>query len=78
MPSSHPRINAVLDRPLYEAVKRLASRDGVSLSEKVRDLVRQALELQEDAALEALVEQRRANRAPSISREDVRRRLGIP
>lgn len=77
MPSVHPRINTVLETPLYEVVKRLAKRDGVSLSQKVRELVREALELQEDAALEELVERRRKNPAPSIPHEELKRRLNI-
>ena len=76
MPSMHPRINAVLEPPLYKAVKRLADRDRVSLSQKVRDLVREALDLQEDAALEELVTVRRKNPAPSIPHAEVKRRLG--
>jgi hypothetical protein len=36
----------------------LASRDGVSLSLKVRDLVREALEIEEDIALSAFAEKR--------------------
>lgn len=76
MPSAHPRINAVLEPPLYKAVKRLADRDRVSLSQKVRDLVRDALELLEDAALEELVAERRKNPASSISHTEVKRRLG--
>jgi len=76
MPSAHPRINTVLEPPLYKAVKRLADRDRVSLSQKVRDLVRDALELLEDAALEELVAERRSNAAPSIPHAELKRRLG--
>jgi hypothetical protein len=73
----HPRINTVLEPPLYKAVKRLADRDRVSLSQKVRDLVRDALELVEDAALEELVTKRRNNPAPSIPHAEVKRRVGM-
>ena len=73
MPSVHPRINTVLEPPLYETVKRLADQDGVSLSQKVRDLVREALELVEDATLEELVNQRRGNPAPSVSHAELKR-----
>lgn len=76
MPSTHPRINTVLEPPLYKAVKRLADRDRVSLSQKVRDLVREALELLEDAALEELVSERRKNQAPPILHTELKRRLG--
>jgi hypothetical protein len=71
MPSKHPRINTVLEPPLYKAVKRLADRDRVSLSQSVRDLVRDALELLEGAALKELVTERRNNRAPSIPHGEV-------
>jgi len=77
MPSAHPRINTVLEPPIYKAVKRLAARDRVSLSQKVRDLVREALELLEDAALEQLVTERRKNRAPSIPHAELKRRVRI-
>ena len=56
---THPRLTAVVEPVLYDAVEALARRDHVSLSQKVRDLLLGALELTEDAALEALVRQRR-------------------
>ena len=77
MPSVHPRINTVLEPPVYKTVKRLAKQDGVSLSQKVRDLVREALELLEDAALEKIVNQRRKNPAPSIPHPELKRRFRI-
>lgn len=58
MPTHNPRINVVLERPLYQAVEHLARRDQVSLSTKMRDLVREALELEEDSRLAALAERR--------------------
>jgi len=77
VPSTHPRINTVLEPPIYETVKRLATQDGVSLSQKVRDLVREALELLEDAALEEVVKQRRKNPVRSIPHAEVKRRFRI-
>jgi hypothetical protein len=58
MPARNPRVNVVLEKPLYDAARRLAARDGTSLSSKVRDLVREALEAEEDVALAALAERR--------------------
>jgi len=58
MSVKNPRINVVLEKPLYHTVERLANRDGVSLSLKVRDLVKEALEIQEDIALSAFAEER--------------------
>jgi len=58
MPAKNPRINVVLEKPLYQAVEWLASKEGVSLSLKVRDLVKEALEIEEDIALSAFAEKR--------------------
>ena len=51
MPTKFPRLNVVLEAPTLRLVRRLARRDGVSLSTKARDLIRDALELCEDAYL---------------------------
>jgi hypothetical protein len=58
MPTKNPRVNVVLEKPLYTNVERLAKRDGVSLSLKVRDLLRVALEMEEDIALAKFAEVR--------------------
>jgi len=58
MPSQNPRINVVLDNSLYRKVQILAEKDKVSLSTKVRDLLKEALEIQEDIALSAFAEKR--------------------
>lgn len=77
MPTSLPRISAVVEVPVFKAVARLAKRDGVTLSQKARDLLVDALELAEDEALEALVAPRRRNRAPSIGHQDFWSKRGI-
>ncbi len=51
MPTKHPRLNVVLEPPTLRSIQQLAARDGVSLSLKARDLIREALELHEDAYL---------------------------
>lgn len=58
MPTKNPRVNVVLEEPLYDTIKALAKRDGVSLSLKVRDLVKEALEIKEDIALSYFAESR--------------------
>ena len=58
MPTTKPRINVILEDPLYETVEHLAKRDGMSLSMKVRDLVKEALEIREDIALTSFAEKR--------------------
>ena len=73
MPTKNPRVNVVLEKPLYTNVERLAKRDGVSLSLKVRDLLREALEMEEDIALGRFAEAREKsfNRRKSLKHEEV-------
>lgn len=58
MPSKNPRINVVLDDSLYKNIQFLAETEGVSLSAKVKDLIKEALEVQEDLYLAAFAEER--------------------
>ncbi len=58
MPAKNPRINVVLERPLYERIERLAKKDGVSLSLKMRDLVKEAIEIEEDIVLSLFARER--------------------
>ena len=58
MPTKNPRINVVLEEPLYKTVANLALKDGVSLSLKARDLIKEALEIEEDIALSAFAWER--------------------
>ena len=76
MPARNPRVNVVLERPLYDAVRRLARRDSISVSSKVRDLVGRALETEEDIALTALAERREQtfNRGKALSHQQVWRK----
>jgi len=73
MPTKNPRVNVVLETPLYNSVEHLAKRDGVSLSLKVRDLIREALEMEEDVALSALAEKRERtfSKAKSLKHDEV-------
>jgi predicted DNA-binding protein len=58
MPTKNPRINVVLDDNLYKNIQFLAETDGVSLSAKVKDLIKEALEVQEDLYLAVFAEER--------------------
>ena len=58
MPTQNPRINVVLDENIYKSVKFLAEKDCVSLSAKIRDLVKDALDVQEDIVLATIAEKR--------------------
>ena len=73
MPAKNPRVNVVLERPLYDSLGRLARRDGTSLSTKARDLLRDALEMYEDIGLADIGEERERSfdRAHALSHEAV-------
>ena len=58
MATKHPRLNVVLEKPVLQSVRQLAKRDGVSVSLKARDLIREALELYEDAYWAQLAQER--------------------
>lgn len=60
MPARNPRVNVVLEKPLFEALRQVAEQENVSMSMKARDLLRQSLELYEDLALAGLAEEREA------------------
>lgn len=58
-----------------QAVKDLAEHEGVSMSQKVRDLVREALETHEDAGWESLVQARQDRKGPWHSLDQVEEQL---
>ena len=58
MPTKNPRVNVVLEQPIYDALGRMARREGASLSTTARDLLRAALEMQEDRFLGAIADER--------------------
>jgi hypothetical protein len=73
MPAKNPRVNVVLERPLYDALGRLARREGSSLSTKARDLLRDALDAYEDVALAKIAESRERTlvRAAGLTHDEV-------
>jgi len=48
MATKQPRLNVVLEPAVYKAILRLAKKDGLSMSLVARDLLREALLIQED------------------------------
>ena len=78
MPANNRRVNVVLERPLYEALLRLARRDDVPLSEKARDLLRNALEVHGNVVLNEIgaERERTIDRTATLTHDAVwRRRL---
>jgi hypothetical protein len=58
MPAKNPRLTAVVEKPIYLWLKRTARRKKISLSLLVRDLLKNAYELEEDRLLVQLAEER--------------------
>ncbi len=73
MPTKNPRINIVLDEPLYRTIHAMAKKQGLSLSLTARDLIKEALETHEDVALSQWAEERDKtfDRKQSMSHEQV-------
>lgn len=73
MPAKNPRVNVVLEKPLYRDIEHLAKRDGVSLSLKMRDLVKEAMEIEEDIVLSVLAEKREKSfrKSTALKHEEV-------
>ncbi|MBI2340940.1 MAG: antitoxin, RHH family protein [Deltaproteobacteria bacterium] len=58
MPTDLPRLNVVLEKPLHRALSKAAKKAGMSLSLKARNLIREALELEEDLYWESRASER--------------------
>ena len=73
MPTKNPRIHVVVDPPLYELIEEIAERQGVSMSLVTRDLIKEALEMEEDIALGQLAAERESTyeEGKALSHEDV-------
>jgi len=75
VPTTQPRISTVVEEPVYAAIKRLADRENLSISQQARALIVEALELVEDTALEAIVLSRKRKSKKSHSLAEVRKKL---
>jgi hypothetical protein len=73
MPAKNPRVNIVVEPPLYSVMHDLAASEGVSMSTIARDLIREAIDLREDAALAAFADTRMKifDRKAALSHESV-------
>lgn len=73
MSGKNPRINVVLEKPLYQMIQEKAKRDGLSMSLVVRDMVKEAMELHEDIGLTHFAEEREKilSKAKSLTHKEV-------
>jgi transcriptional antiterminator Rof (Rho-off) len=73
MPAKNPRINVLLNEQVYNEVRFLAKKDGVSISNKASDLIKEALEIEEDLILADLASTREEtlDDASTLTHDDV-------
>jgi alkyl hydroperoxide reductase subunit AhpF len=73
MPAQNPRIDVFMNNLIYQDVRLSAEKDNVSLSAKVRDLLKEAMEIQEDIVLSGFAEKREKswNDSKALSHDDV-------
>ncbi len=73
MPAKNPRVNIVVEPPLYSALQDLATSEGVSMSTITRDLIREAIDLREDVVLAPLADTRvkTLDRKAALTHKDV-------
>ena len=67
MPTTKYRVNLSVSPDLKHALVKLAKRDFTSVATKTVDLVRTALEIEEDAALLKLAEERETKKGKYLS-----------
>lgn len=70
------RVLTTLEPPLFRRVEDMAARDGISIAAKIRDIVRDAAEKDEDADLVAMVAERRKKGGKFLSHAVMKRRYG--
>jgi hypothetical protein len=70
MSTTKRRINITADADVEAALKLVAERDGVPMATKAAELLRNALELEEDLALGAIAEERERAHVKFISHEE--------
>ena len=58
MPTKNPRINVSLEEPVYAIIQELAHLKGLSMSMVTRDLIKKAIEIEEDVMLTSFAEER--------------------
>jgi hypothetical protein len=73
MPTKHPRINVVLEQSLYSIIEELARLKGLSMSMVTRELIKEALEIEEDILLTSFAEERdlELKESEAMSHEEV-------
>lgn len=69
MPTQKQRINLTVSKDLNKVLVALAKRDHTTVATKAIDLVRVALEIEEDVQLLAIAKERASQRGKAISHD---------
>lgn len=79
MPTKQPRLNVVLEPYLHQVIAHMAKEEGISLSLKARDLLKEAIETHEDVVLNRMAEDRAKSLKgrKGVPASEVRKRLGL-
>ena len=77
MATDKKRVNVSLSKPTYKALSYLAKRDDVPFATKASFLIEEALELEEDIALEYHARQRKNGAVSPLSHEEVWSKYGL-
>ena len=75
MPTTKQRIAISVDKDMSEALKLIAKRDKVPVASAASDLLRIALEIDEDMMLGAIMEERDTPDANYVSLDEVRKQV---
>jgi hypothetical protein len=67
MPSDKTRINLTVPKDVEQDLRRIAQRDARSVSTAALDLIRHALEVEEDGALLSVAEERERESGALVS-----------
>jgi plasmid stability protein len=76
MPTANPRVNVVLDRELQKDLRLAAKRRGKSVSAVAADLLRDALDRDEDLFLSRLADKRERSVRRWHGHEEVWKKFG--
>ena len=70
MPTKNPRINITIEKDIARLLTRVARKKGISVSSLAKELLLEALDLQEDMVFSAIADARLARNEKRIKHSD--------
>jgi len=67
MPTSKERINITVDQDLHDLLRHLADKRHLALAAYAKDLIKKALELEEDRYFSAIADERLSKQSSEVS-----------